>query len=351
MRLRLFLPITLILMTLSAFNCKSSTEPDEKKNTPPDSTSQNFTFEIKRFGSQKQTSVFKDVWLFDENNIWAVGDVLLDDPSVPNYGLEYNILQWNGKEWKGRGEMFSSSGIYSIWALDTGRVYFTPGAPITYKYGQYIYADYSNIVVKPGQSINRIWAGSEDNVWGVGAWGALVHFDGKAWKALDFDTQWYFYSITGSKTTGVAYALALNTQYQTRIVKLQNSAAEVIYTSESQNTEFNGWTLTLANEKELFIGNGPIWKFNVETKAKQVIFYPSPTTGFVSSYAVSPVDVYFYGFNDNSDVLVHYNGKRFKEFALPGRSASPGGIKATSNIAAAVSLAGNQAQIITIKRR
>jgi hypothetical protein len=340
----------LVFISLSAFNCKSSTEP-ESKNTPPDSTSQNFTFEVKRFGKPGPSSLFFDVWLFDENNIWAVGDVNLEDPSEPINGKEYNIMQWNGKEWKGRGELFNSSGIYGIWALDTGRVYLAPGAPITYEYGKYIYADFSHIVAKQGQSINRIWASSEDNVWGVGAWGALVHYDGNAWKALDFDTQWYFYSITGSKTTGVAYALARNPQYQTTIVRLQNSKAEVIYTSQSQNTPYNGWTLTLANEKELLIGNGPIWKFNLETKAMQVVFTPSSGTSIGASFAVSPIDIYFYGMNWTSDVMIHYNGKRFKEFALTSRSDINGGIKATSNIAAAVSFAGNQAQIITIKRK
>ncbi|MGE5352924.1 MAG: hypothetical protein ACM3P0_12630 [Acidobacteriota bacterium] len=340
----------LVFISLSAFNCKSSTEP-ESKNTPPDSTSQDFTFEVKRFGVPGPSSAFEDVWIFDENNIWAVGDVFLDEPLGPEFGTEYNVMQWNGKEWKGKGELFNSSGINGIWALDTGRVYLAPGIPITYKNGKYIYADFSHIVAKQGQSIDRIWAGSEDNVWGVGAWGALVHYDGKAWKALDFDTQWYFYSITGSKTTDVAYALGVNNSYQTTIVKLQNSKAEVIYTSESQHTPYNGWTLTLANEKELLIGNGPIWKFNLETKAMQVVFTPSSGTSIGASFAVSPIDIYFYGFNWTTDVMIHYNGKRFKEFALPGWSDAPGGIKATSNIAAAVSFAGNQAQIITIKRR
>jgi hypothetical protein len=351
MRIKLLLEVIFLCISFSAFSCKSSTEP-ESKNAPPDSTSQDFTFEVKRFGlSNLSSSIFFDVWLFDENNIWAVGDVTLQDTSEPVNGKEYNIMQWNGKEWKGRGKLFNSAGIHGIWALDTGRVYMSPGIALVYKRGEYKWADFSKMGFENWQSMDRIWASSEDNVWGVGRGGIVMHFDGQEWKRINFDQQWYFYSITGSKTTGVAYALALNTQYQTKIVKLQNSKAEVIYTSQSQNTEFNGWTLTLANEKELFIGNGPIWKFNVETKAMQVVFTPSPTIGFVSSFAVSPKDIYFYGFNEISDVLVHYNGKRFKEFALPGRSDNPEGIKAATNIAAAVSFAGNQAQIITIKRR
>ncbi|MGE5680863.1 MAG: hypothetical protein ACM34K_08275 [Bacillota bacterium] len=351
MKLRPFTLAFLVFISFCTFNCKSSTEPNEKKDTPPDSTSQDFTFEVKRFGMPGPTSGFYDLWTFDENNIWAVGDVFLDEPSGPEYGTEYNIMQWNGKEWKGRGELFSSSGIYSICALDTGRVYLSPGIALVYKNGQFKWADFSKMGFENWDSMEKIWASSEDNVWGVGHWGIIMHYDGKEWKRIAFDRQWYFYSITGSKTAGVAYALGVNNSYQTIIVKLQNSKAEVIYTSESQYTPYNGWTLTLANEKELYIGYGPIWKFNVETKSKQVVFTPSSPTSIGASYTVSPMDIYFYGMSWTTDVMIHFNGKRFKEFDLPVHSDITGGIKATSNIAAAVSLAGNQAQIITIKRR
>ncbi|MGE5432911.1 MAG: hypothetical protein ACM3QX_17655 [Syntrophomonadaceae bacterium] len=340
----------LVLISFSAFNCKSSTEPEDKKALP-DSTSQDFTFEIKRFGKPGPSSAFEDVWIFDENNIWTVGDVFLDEASGPEYGTEYNIMQWNGKEWKGRGELFNSSGIYGIWALDTGRVYLSPGIALVYKNGQYKWADFSKMGFENWDSMDKIWTSSEDNVWGVGHWGIIMHYDGKDWKRIAFDKQWYFYSITGSNTTGVAYALARNSDHIMIIVKLQNSTAEVIYKSESQYTQYSGWTLTLANEKDLYIGYGPIWKFNVETKTKQVVFTPSSGTSIGASFAVSPIDIYFYGMNWTTDVMIHYNGKRFKEFALPSRSDINGGIKATSNIAAAVSFTNNQAQIITIKRK
>ncbi len=50
----------------------------------------------------------------------------------------------------------------------------------------------------------------ENNIWGIGPWGTIVHFDGQSWTKIDFDTQWYFYEITGNKETGTAYAIAIN---------------------------------------------------------------------------------------------------------------------------------------------
>ncbi|MGE5353536.1 MAG: hypothetical protein ACM3S2_19955 [Ignavibacteriales bacterium] len=343
MKLRPFKLAFLVFISIIAFNCKSSTEPEDKKAVP-DSTSQNFTFEVKRFGGTSISScIFYDVWIFNENDIWTCGDVPTGD------SLDGNLMHWNGRYWKGIRNSYAE--VYSIWH-DGTRFYLANGGVAKVENEKYeLVTSYKGGTFTQGQRVTQLWIGSPENIWGIGPWGTIVHFNGKEWEKLDFDTQWHFYSITGSKITGVSYALALNSQYQTSIVKLQNSAAEVIYTSQSQNTEFNGWTLTLANEKELFIGNGPIWKFNIETKAKQVIFTPTSGTSIGASFAVSPIDIYFYGINWTTDVMIHYNGKRFKEFALPSHSDITGGIKATSNIAAAVSFAGNQAQIITIKRR
>ncbi|MGE5621304.1 MAG: hypothetical protein ACM3U0_01890 [archaeon] len=330
-------------LCLSAFSCKSSTEPEAKKPQAPDSTSQDFTFEVKRFGRPGPTSVFNDVWIFNENDIWACGDVPTGD------SLDGNLMHWNGRYWKGLRNSYAE--VYSI-GHDGTRFYLANGGVARVENGKYEFiTSYKGGTFTQGQRVTQLWIGSPENIWAVGPWGTIVCFNGKEWTKLNFDTQWYFYSITGSKTTGVAYALARNSQYQTIIVKLQNSIAEVIYKSASQNTEFNGWTLTLANEKELYIGNNPIWKFNIETKAMKVLFYPSEYTSIGASFAVSPIDIYFYGINWTNDVMIHYNGKRFKEFILPVHSDNPKGIKATSTIAAAVSLAENQAQIITIKRR
>jgi hypothetical protein len=59
-------------------HCKQYT--DAVKSDPViavtmDTTTQNFTFETVEFGDGFSSSYFNDVWIFDENNIWAVGYV------------------------------------------------------------------------------------------------------------------------------------------------------------------------------------------------------------------------------------------------------------------------------------
>ncbi|HEX3075094.1 MAG TPA: hypothetical protein VHP30_15880, partial [Ignavibacteriales bacterium] len=77
-------------------SCDNSTE-SKKDDMEPDSTTQNFTFEEYEFGDGSSSSYFNDVWIFDENNIWAVGWVGI----LPGYeNMNVNIMRWNGAEWK-----------------------------------------------------------------------------------------------------------------------------------------------------------------------------------------------------------------------------------------------------------
>jgi len=57
----------------------------------PDSTTQNFTFETFEFGSGCASSNFNDVWVFNKNNIWAVGWV-----DVTSTSGRTNIVSWDG---------------------------------------------------------------------------------------------------------------------------------------------------------------------------------------------------------------------------------------------------------------
>lgn len=338
MKLKLLLPILLFITSISTFSCKNSTQPDENADN------EDFTFEVTRLGVPGRNNVFCDVWVYDENNIWAAGLLSLRDTADAANIPEYSFTHWDGKKWTGIDAR--SNEIQGIWGFSDNKLLLADG--MVYKFEN---DSLKRQTIDKNKLVFKFWASSEDNVWGVGPFGGIVHYDGQTWKSIDFDTQWDFFSVTGSKVTGAAYALATNYQ-QTEIVKLENSTAEVIFSCGPPTSPYYGRTLTLANENELFVGNGSIWKLNLSTRAAQTLFTCSPIAVLISSYAVSPTDIYFYGFNNNaSDVMVHYNGKRFKQFALPALSNQPKAIKATSNIAAAVGFTDHQAQIITIKRK
>jgi hypothetical protein len=104
-----------------------------------DTTTQNFTFETVEFGDGFSSSYFNDVWIFDENNIWAVGYIYTD--TVVNA----NIMRWNGEKWYFEKFSGTSSGIYGIWANSPDVIYFANGIVVKYKNGIYEYENFNHI--------------------------------------------------------------------------------------------------------------------------------------------------------------------------------------------------------------
>ncbi len=63
-----------------------------------DTTSHNFTWQTFTFG--EHTRYAFDVAIIDENNIWAVGEIYMNDSlGNPDPSL-IMLLHWNGTDWK-----------------------------------------------------------------------------------------------------------------------------------------------------------------------------------------------------------------------------------------------------------
>jgi hypothetical protein len=212
--------------------------------TTLDTTNNNFTFETYEFGDGGSSSYFNDVWVFDENNIWAVGYISPEDTTINGRHITNpNIIKWDGQSWKIQPYSGTSDGIEGIWAADTGHIYFASGGLRKYENGVYKVIN-TNLGLTNGQRIEKLWGSSEQNIWGVGPAGTIVHFDGTTWTKIDFDKQWHFYEITGNKETGVGYAVARNPYDDCIIVKLENLLPEIIYKKSVSITKIASWTIT-----------------------------------------------------------------------------------------------------------
>ena len=64
-----------------------------------DTTSHNFTWQTFTFG-EHSSSVLYDVAIIDENNIWAVGEIYMNDSLGQPDPHAYNAVHWDGAEWK-----------------------------------------------------------------------------------------------------------------------------------------------------------------------------------------------------------------------------------------------------------
>ncbi|MCF8262478.1 MAG: hypothetical protein K9J12_17010 [Melioribacteraceae bacterium] len=311
-----------------------------------ETTSQNFSFESFEFGDGYSSSYFNDVWVFDENNIWAVGYISPSQTVDGVYVSNPNIIRWNGETWKLEQLSGTSSGIYGVWALDTNHIFFANGQMIEYK--DHVYHEFAvSGDWQQGQGIHKLWGSGADNIWGVGPRGTIVHFNGNEWKKIEFDTDFDFTGITGDKTTGVSYSIA-NKPSITKIFQL----------NEDDTVQ------------EIFNGDDYTWKFRFRNAVflKGKLYLPTTfiltlvpgdensltKLEFVkSSYGVNSIsgqeinEIYFFGPNG---FFMHYNGVRFRYFPATTTTWISGGGHAGGGSAAWVNMTNNKA-IITLIRR
>jgi hypothetical protein len=351
--------LTLALIAIFLFtgtDCKKDNGPivpPDTTVTPLDTTSQNFTIGTLEFGDGFESSEFNDVWIFDENNIWVVGflsskDTIIDGQHVYNT----NIIKWNGSKWNVQPYSGTSEGIFGIWASDSMNIYFANGLVVKYENGTYKEFDFSGMDFTGNRRVTKLWGSSNRNVYGVGPWGTVVHYDGTKWTQIEFDRQWYFYGFTGSKETGTAYAVATNSNFDCIIVQINTSTATIIYNTKNSVEKLTAYGIKLWNNSELILSNNQIWKFSINTKKEELINQLS-SGYFLPRIAIAgDNDVYFYGSKfQEGEKMVHYNGKRFLEFSLPQRnSVIYGGAYAIKDLAIMVSSSDNKA-IVTIIRR
>ncbi|MGE5681558.1 MAG: hypothetical protein ACM34K_11840 [Bacillota bacterium] len=336
--------VMLLLYSFTSFMCESPTgQKIPAGKISIDTTAQDFSFRTYQFGSGEESGILNDVWVFDQDNIWAVGYVSTD--TVP----PSNILHWNGREWETIGHLLTPSGLESIWALDTSDIYFAAGNIAHYKNGKFeIINTYLNY--NAGQGIGVLWGNSDNNIWGAGPSGTIIHFDGVRWGKIEFDRSRHFSKLTGSMQSGTAYALAKNTSDETQIVRLRNGLAEVIYDSQTDKVQLDAWTMSLVNENEIYAAGTKIWKINTETGQTEVLYDPPFTVHFEQCCSHAANDVYFLGSDNSGSVLVHYNGSRFTRFPLPESYEMNGDLFAVGNMAVSVGSSDNKASIIEIIR-
>lgn len=344
------LMLLIIFSLLLSFASCNTTEPDIKSPAEPDSTTQNFTFETFEFGDGFESNELNDVWIFDENNIWAVGYVR---EQVSN-DLPVNIVRWNGNNWAGFGPQFNSAGIYGIWAIDSSNIFFAVGAVVQYKNGNFTEFNLGNLGFTQGQGVHNLWGSNENNIWGIGPNSTIVHYNGVAWSKIDFEPGWRFDAITGSKLTGIAYASATSQQFNTIIVELKDNSATAIYNSTNEPENLTSFSIELLNEHELILGTNSVWTFNVKTKETKILYKIGSIGNYITLSALdSPIDVYFfidnYGEGEN---LLHYNGKRFSTINFSNRNyVIYGGAYAIKDLAVMTGFSNNKGYLVKVKRQ
>ncbi|HGY54200.1 MAG TPA: glucosyl transferase [Caldithrix abyssi] len=161
--------------------------------TTMDTTSHDFTWQSWEFGGQGGSSVFYDVAIIDENDIWAVGEIYTADD-------KYNAAHWDGEKWELK--KLDWDGIVSrltcVFAFSSDDVWF--GVTNLIHWNGFTFEKNWNPVLDEfyDKTINKIWGTSSEDLYVVGNKGLIAHYDGREWRRVESGTEMDIQDIWGT---------------------------------------------------------------------------------------------------------------------------------------------------------
>ncbi len=194
--------ITVIALLTFAVQCKHSVDPpkDEPFCTIDDSTSHDFSWRVDTVGLWP--SVLYDVDAVDENNVWAVGEIVTaDSDSVwHNPQKRNNAIKWNGKEFEYyQLEVMSGGGNIGIQTLLVS-LCFSEDDIWFFSLGSYVHwngSSWESEYITAQKGIKAGWGISGDDYYLVGYMGSVTRYNGSEFTLMDCGTDKDLHAITG----------------------------------------------------------------------------------------------------------------------------------------------------------
>ena len=312
---------------------QSSSHTNEVKSnvlsvTTMDTTSHNFTWQSWTFGLNS-SSVLNDVAIIDENNIWAVGEIYMNDSLGNPDPHAYNAVHWDGTEWELKRIPFTGScsaviypAIRSVFIFSENDMWFARGGSLVHFDGQNYINDCRMNHFLTGQ-INKIWGssspeGTGDDLYIVGNNGNIAHYNGVGWSRIESGTDVDLLDVWGKRDGGSSIWISGYTpNYSTTVLlKMNDNIVRKLYEGSPNNQNnglyigpiSGGWTNT--TQFTYILNWGALYKQDdkVELDLSSISY---PPFFFDVGFTIAA--------NDKNDILVsgesgmfgHYNGVRF----------------------------------------
>lgn len=321
--------------------------------TTLDTTSHNFTWQTFEFG-QHSSSTFYDVSIIDENNIWAVGEIYMNDSLGNPDPIAYNAVHWNGNDWElKRINMLSSCNpvtfppLKAIWAFSENNIVFTSGGSIGWFDGTNNRTDCTIRPLLTG-SINKLWGSSGVDLYVVGNNGNIAHNNGSSWTrimsgtTLNINDIWGSYNNVTNKYEILAVA-SVSSSFERAILSIDPSTKKITQLS-SQPIQYTLNGIWFKSGKHYYaIGDGIYEKSrlndaNWKNKPRDFTEY------FTRNIRGNDInDLFIVG--DFGEIL-HFNGSTwftYNEHYMQGILFS---VATKNNIVVTVGLNGSKATII-----
>ena len=316
--------------------------------TTMDTTSHNFTWQTFEFGVQTNVSRLFDVAIINENNIWAVGEIYMNDSLGNPDPTCYNAVHWDGQSWElksiyyyGACSAVTYPPLTAIWTFDANSIVVTNGGSIGWFNGTNINLDCRVNPLLTG-AINKIWGSNSNDLYAVGNNGNIAHYNGSSWTKIESGTTTDIQDVLGFKdafTSETSVYCAVSYVFQNgdrKILQIKSNTVDSLNWMGDKRIN-SIWT---SNNKFFFTAGDGVFE-NKRGYWNQVIDLPPYYSNNIRGNDLN--DVFVCG---DFGLLSHFNGSSwftYNEHYMHGILFS---VATKNNIVVTVGLDGNKATII-----
>ena len=294
----------------------------ELKVTTLPTTSHNFTWQTFTFG--ERTSALYDVAIIDENNIWAVGEIYMNDSLGNPDPNAYNAMHWNGSKWEIKKisvlykDNLTVAPLESVFILPTGEIIFSSGLPyLPQADGWKLYHLWDMGVLSQNDGrVTKIWGTSMNDLYFVGSKGTIVHYDGKNWKKIESGTTTDLTDVYGDGDN--VFICGYEDFKPTVLLKYYNGVITKLIEEDhfEYKTDFiSGWikSIWVKKDKLFSLTFYDLYRSKTSTKGEGAAIWK----GDINSWGSNAVrgndvnDIFTTGYNG---LLWHFNGVSWKKY-------------------------------------
>ncbi|MDD3559836.1 MAG: hypothetical protein PHW27_14815, partial [Melioribacteraceae bacterium] len=116
-----------------------------------------------------ESGALYDVWGTDENNVYAVGGVRINDTT-------YGVIHWDGTQWKPELKV---GGKYAIYGFDRDDIWITGTSIYHYNGSNWIRVSDQDPILNEYITYTCLWGTSSENLYFGNQGGKIVHWDGR----------------------------------------------------------------------------------------------------------------------------------------------------------------------------
>jgi hypothetical protein len=289
-----------------------------------DTTSHDFTWISIETGIN--FSYFNDVAVINENNIWAVGLIIMPDPDSSDNGTgeeRFNAMHWDGINWNLLKAMPVGSYVkelQSIHAFSDNDIWFGQGG-LPLHFDGNSYRLYSPLTGEhPGQpSIDCIWGTTGSDIYFAGAGGEIYRYDGSMFTKMQTNTEVEIIDISGSEASEGLFAIGDHngSYYSNIVIELSNyewiplfSTDHFLPNGDDYGSVFN---VEVISDTAYFATMAGLWKYNYSKSTSTLI----PKIEYAEGLLFQPRELTVESSNniciiDTKWNITHFNGHSWR---------------------------------------